>query len=162
MSELYKLNKDELIQIILAVKERMSIEELKTELKRKEELEKLFQLKRALLNLKVIPHLRKYIYKNEDLIKNAKSIKDMIEKSDLGHFSITNKAPVLDHIIKYGNINNSWINSDKISYCQCEICNNYEILVYKDEKLISVYSAGGCQSNESEFVESTCIECQIN
>lgn len=153
MSALYKLNKDELIQIILAVKESMSIEDLRTELKRKEELEKLNQLKRALLNLKVVPHLRKYIAKNENFIKNETNIDNIIEISDLEILRITEISPSLYYDVKYNESNKIWTKGDKIVYQSCKSCSDFEVLVYKNEILLSKYS--------SNSYDSVCLECQI-
>ena len=65
MGELYRLNKDELIKIILNVKENLTEKDLEFELKKKKDSRKFNTLKRSLLNLKVIPHLTSFIEKYE-------------------------------------------------------------------------------------------------
>ena len=151
MSALYKLNKDELIQIILAVKESMSTKELKD----------LNQLKTTLLNLKVIPHLTKAVELHEDLIKNAKNITDIMENSDLKYLRITTKTSNLEYYINCTDTKISWIKGDKIVYQPCKLCTNYEVCVYKRNNLISVYySYMHGVGFKSEFVDSTCPNCQ--
>ncbi len=161
MGELYKLNKDELIQIIFAVKESINTKEMKNELKRRKELKELNQLKTTLLNLKVIPHLTKAVEKYEDLIKNGKSITDIMENSDLKYLRITEKTSNLEYYINSNDTKISWIKGDKIVYKHCKLCTSYEVLIYKKEYLISVYySYMNGVGFRSEFVDSTCRICQ--
>ncbi len=162
MGELYKSNKDELIQIILAVKENISTEDLKKELKRREESEDLYQLKRSLLNLKVIPGLEKFIEKHEPFITNMKERRDMQrlykELRSVGIFG-ADRRDLYDDIMA----NTSWVKSDKIDYSPCKLCNNFEILLYKDKILQSVeicLSNGFGTEYEAQFINSICPECQ--
>ena len=162
MGELYKSNKDELIQIILAVKENISTEELKKELNRREELENLYQLKRSLLNLKVIPHLEKFIEKHEPFIINMKERRDMqrlyIELRSVGIFGDDRRDLYRDIMT-----NATWVKSDKIDYLPCKLCNNFEILLYKDRILQSVeicLSDGFGTEYTPQFINSICPECQ--
>ena len=58
MSALYKLNKDELIKIILNMRETWTDEEMERELEDRKQQRRFSIVKRCLQNLKVVPQLR--------------------------------------------------------------------------------------------------------
>ncbi len=164
MGELYKLNKDELIKLILNLRENMSIEDLKKELKRREDCEEISQLKKSLLNLKVIPHLTKFIKEYELHIKNSKTVQELMENLQffdridrIGIYGEKGRTLYFDIMRK-----NSWVTTDKIVYCQCETCSNYEILLYKNGNLKQIASSYGWGTEyQSQFINSLCPSCRI-
>ncbi len=164
MGELYKLNKDELIKLILNLRENMSTEDLKKELKRREDCEEISQLKKSLLNLKVIPHLTKFIEKYESHIKNSKTVQELMQNPNF--FDRLDRIGIFGGkgITLYMNImrKNSWVTTDKIVYCQCETCSNYEILLYKNGNLKRIATSYGWGTEyQSQFINSLCPSCHI-
>ena len=166
MEELYKLNKDELIKLILNLRGNTSTEDLKKELQRREDCEEITQLKKSLLNLKVIPHLTKFIKEYELHIKNSKTVQELMEYSDfslntqkLSIYGENRRALYFDIMRK-----NSWVTTDKIVYCQCNTCTSYEILLYKNGELKQVeivVSNGWGTEYQSQFINSLCPSCRL-
>ncbi len=168
MGELYKLNKDELIKLVINLRETISTEDLKKELKRRECLEEVIQIKKALLNLKVVPHLTKFVEKYETCIKNMKSMKDVMQNSafkiDIQNLSIFAGEKRRKLCSDMRN-KKSWVTADKINYCPCKSCNNFEILIYKNGKVReveTVLSNGWGTTHDSHFINSVCPECRNN
>ena len=144
MKRLYDLNKDELIKIVTNVIKNLSDEELEAELKRRRDNKKLEMLKRNLVNLKVIPHLREFITKHEEYIKSRTEINDFYDNSEFKEESErlslyknedskdeTNLCKDMETFIRQGSMY-SWIrDNDKILYESCEKCDYYAIRFYK-------------------------------
>ena len=166
MGELYKLNKDELILLILNLRENTSTEDLKKELQRREECEELTQLKKSLLSLKVIPHLTKFVEEYELHIKNSKTVTELIQNTNfslniqkLSIYGESRRTLYYDIMRK-----NSWVTTDKIIYSKCETCSSYEISLYKNGDLKQVefvVSNGWGTDHESRFINSLCRSCRI-
>ena len=132
MCELYKLNKDELIKIILIVRDNLTEEELENELRKKKDLRKLNILKKSLLNLKAVPHLTKIISEQEGFIKTRLNINDF---HNLEFYNEMDKLRILkdsDSIIvsliefilfdKHLDIQN-----DSVIYEPCKTCDYYKV-----------------------------------
>ena len=144
MKRLYDLNKDELIKIVTNVVKNLSDEELEVELKRRKENNRLIVLKKNLINLKIIPHLREFITKHEEYIKSRTHINNFYDDSDFSkeskQFGLRQYENLFDDIqtfLREGYIS-SWIrDNDKIIYEPCEKCDYYEIRFYKE---ISTYT----------------------
>ncbi len=132
MGELYKLNKDELIKIILNVRDNLTEQELENELRKKKDFRKLNILKKSLLNLKVVPHLTKIISEQEEFIKTRLNINDFhnlefyneMDKlritKDSGSITISLREFIL--FDKHLDIQN-----DSVIYKPCKICDYYKV-----------------------------------
>ena len=151
MGELYRLNKDELIKLLLKVRDTWTDEEMENELIRRKNNRKMNMIKKSLLNLRVVPHLTTFIEKYENHIKTMSNIYENLEFlreiKMLSLFTNWNKGDksLFDDI---NNNSKSWAHSDCIVYIPCQTCNNYEILLYENDKL--------CMSNlylETRYIE---------
>ena len=145
MKSLYDLNKDELIKIVTNVVKNLSDEELEEELRMRRDNKKLKMLKRNLLNLKAIPHLKEFITKNEEYIKTRTHIYNFLDNSEFKEeckkLSLyknedskgeTNLCKDIETFIQAGSMY-SWIrDNDKILYESCEKCDYYAIRFYKE------------------------------
>ena len=164
MAELYKLNKDELIKLIVNLRENISTEDLKKELSRREDCET--QLKKALLNLKVIPHLTKFVEEYELHIKNSKTVQELMQYPNfslniqkLSIYGENRRSLYFDIMRK-----NSWVTVDKTVYSKCNTCTNYEISLYKNGELkqVEIVASNGWGTEyKSEFINSLCPSCRI-
>ena len=121
--------------------ENYSESQLRQELKRREDIKLLEKIKRALINLKVIPHLKQAIEKYENDILAANDLRFINQLFELRNFSLLHRNSCsiyyqLQHFIEGNKVN--WINSDKIVFNKCSMCENYEILQYLENKLLQV------------------------
>ncbi len=135
MGELYKLNKDELIYLVLNLKENLTEDELENELKKRKNIRKLHVLKTSLVNLKVVPYLKDFIENNEEFIKTRKNVRDFCNGEFYKEFRNL-------RILKDANLNgfiyfdeNLGIENSKVVYEPCKKCNYYEIHFYKGEMI---------------------------
>ena len=148
MSALHKLNKDELIKIILNVKKNLTEDELEIELKNRKNVRKLNILKRSLLNLTAIPHFKSLIEKYEEFIKNSTDMMDIC-KSDFGEeskqFKLFENEKSLHEDIQNFRMTNGycWIDNDSILYSSCHMCEYRQIRFMKDNRPSSTYTSWG-------------------
>ncbi len=135
MGELYRLNKDELIYLVLNLKENLTEDELENELKKRKNIRNLRVLKTSLLNLKVVPCLTNFIENNEEFIKTRKELKDFCNGEFYKEFMnlrILRDANLLD-FIHFGR--NLGIENTKVVYEPCKKCDYYEIHLYNGERI---------------------------
>jgi hypothetical protein len=178
--DLYGLNKDMLVKLVAEIRDRtlkeLSDEELEFELLRRERYRTTLKIKKSLLKLKSVSHLKSLIEKYESAIndiedfdiffQNPGILKDFKE-NNLIRLIFTHSTNSLYKDIYYTLRNENagywnWSESDKIEYFSCKCCTNYEILLYFDDKIISKYNIGTrssyCQ-NGSSFINNLCSEC---
>ena len=153
-----------MIKLILNLRESISTEDLEKELGRRKKLDELNYLKRGFTNLKIIPHLTKFIEKYESFILAITDIKE-IERNQEFAYELTHTSMFEgDRRSLYKDIKNknSWFGSDKIVYHQCR-CGNFEILIYLNRKLKSVevsLSNGYGTEYRPNFIDSVCSDCR--
>ena len=82
-------------------------------------MEEIIQIKKALLSLKVVPHLTKFVEKYEMCIKNMRSMKDVMRNPDFKHdiqnlsiFAGEKRKKLCSDIRD----KKSWVTADKINY----------------------------------------------
>ena len=101
-----------------------------------------------MLNLKVIPHLKIFIEKYEEFIKNSTDMMDIC-KSDFGEASkqfglYENEKSLYEDIQNFRMSDRyCWIENDNISYSSCHACEYREIRFMKDNLSSSTYTSWG-------------------
>ncbi len=159
MGELYKLNKDELIQIILNVKKNMTEDELEKELKDRRYYKKLVIVKKMLPNLKGVPHLKDLIEKYDTFIKNFTNVDEFInseffqeaEYIGLGKTGSKGFSPLaldMEHFIFY---RDNWLSSESLIYKSCISCGHYTIDFYSGSSIILSHISLGSSLCEHHF-----------
>ncbi len=144
MGELYKLNKDELIKIILNVKKNMTNDELEAELNDRRYCKKLVIVKKMLPNLKKVPHLKDLIEKYDTFIKNVTDVNEFLKSEffeeaeyvGLGRNGSRGFSPLALDIEQFIFYRDNWLSLDSLIYESCISCGHYTIDFYTGSNII--------------------------